>query len=148
MNLLLQRNPDGRRADGIFSSLVIDDISERKIAVTVEHAYNDGPTNGAPNWQAKLYNGSFTCIRGTHTLESGETFETFEITGVDGHTGILFHWGNVQENSKGCVCTGEEFIAAPVSPLHEDMVTNSRTTFASFMAVQAGVDSFILTVEG
>jgi hypothetical protein len=97
---------------------------------------------------AKIPNGVFDCVRGIHALEDGVPFETFEITGVEGHSGLLFHWGNYNKNSKGCVCTGEDFVDAPKSSVHEDMVTNSRATFAKLMTLQTGVDRFQLTVTG
>ena len=69
-------------------------------------------------------------------------FITFEITDVPGHTGILFHMGNYNKDSDGCVLLGEE--AVPTS--EPTMVTNSVVTFNSFMASQSGVDTFQLVV--
>ena len=70
-------------------------------------------------------------------------FETFEVLGVEGHTGLLFHWGNFNRDSEGCILTGEEDFT---SDSGERMVTASRKAFAEFMDMQKGVDSFLLAV--
>ena len=70
--------------------------------VTLEHAYF---FNGA--YTPKLHNGVYTCVRGPHRLHGMiDFFSTFEITKVSGHSGILFHWGNYNEDSEGCILTG------------------------------------------
>lgn len=110
------------------------------ICWTLDHAYPVGIGNDP---EPKLYDGVFTCVRGPHRLHGmTEDFETFEITGVKGHTDILFHWGNWNKNSDGCVLTGRALIKG--DPW---MVTDSRDTFAEFMKLQEGVDSFQLTVR-
>lgn len=135
MNLYLSRQ--FKRADGIFSALNSD---QRMIAWCLDHAYPVGIGNDP---EPKLYDGVFTCVRGPHRLHGmTEDFETFEITGVKGHTDILFHWGNWNKNSDGCVLTGRALIKG--DPW---MVTDSRDTFAEFMKLQEGVDSFQLTVR-
>lgn len=141
MNLHLKR--DAYRADGIFSTLRGE---EGPIGVTVTHAYPDGNGGHAP----KVYPGVFECVRGAHRLHGMEQdFETFEITGVEGHAGILFHWGNWNENSEGCELNGDTVAEADHAGQHHvHLVTNSRAAFARFMALQVGVDRFTLTVEG
>ncbi len=67
-----------------------------------------------------------------------EDFETFEIRGVPGHTGILFHWGNYNQDSDGCVLLG--------SARNGDMIVNSREEFANFMELQKGINNFELVV--
>lgn len=114
---------------GIFGEL--RDEKGGLVAVTLEHSYSCVP---------KIPPGTFTCKRGMHRLESmNQDFETFEIMDVPGHSNILFHFGNVNGDSAGCVLLGEE--------VWHEMITKSRITFAAFMALQAGVDSFELLVE-
>lgn len=121
------------QADGITGRLL--DEAGDQIAVTMEHSYDCKP---------KLPAGTYTCKRGMHTLHSHpKPFETFEILGVPGHTGILFHWGNWNGDSDGCVilgrtCTGSE---------RGCMVTNSWVTFDKFMIDLEGVNVFSLIVE-
>jgi hypothetical protein len=123
-----------RRPDGILSEL--RDEAGNLIAMTIEHSYNNQP---------KLYNGTFTCERGMHQLHSmNSPFETFEIMGVKGHDNILFHRGNWQSDSEGCVLLGET---------SEDsakglMVTSSAKTFTKFMNLLEGLQTFTLIVEG
>lgn len=147
-----------RREDGIVSRFW-DDGGE-VIAITLEHSFDGEP---------KIPNGTYTCVRGTHRIPwrsivndpfiaeigakivtiDGEQlieFETFEITGIDGHKNILFHWGNYNEDSDGCVLTGQAY--ALISGGTRAMVTNARATFAKFMAAMKGVDSFPLSVVG
>lgn len=105
------------------------------IAVTLEHSYD-----GAP----KLPVGAYTCVRGPHRLHGMDhDFETFEVTGVPGHTGILFHWGNYNKDSEGCILLGRVMTASPIGW----MVTHSKETFAMWMAACGGRESFQLTVE-
>ena len=129
---------------GIFSDL--RDMTGNRHAVTLEHAFKQDDGSYAPI----IPNGTFTCVRGQHHLESmpkGQTFETFEVTGVPGHSGLVFHWGNWNRNSKGCPLTGEYFYDDPKTPEHIDMVANSRAAFTEFMKLQQGCDTFKLTVS-
>jgi hypothetical protein len=73
-----------------------------------------------------------------------EDFITFEIMGVPNFngvpvTGVLFHWGNYDKDSEGCVLMG--------SSETPTMIGNSRTTWAAFMDSLNGVDSFQLEVR-
>lgn len=121
------------RADGIFSEL--NDPTGKVISQTLEHSYDDKP---------KLYPGTFNCVRGKHQLHGMTApFETFEITGVDGHVGILFHVGNWNDDSDGCVLMGEGIAASGKG----QMVTGSRVNFTAFMNSLAGVNEFTLIVE-
>lgn len=119
------------REDGIISHLL--DESGTVIATTLEHSYDKKP---------KLYNGEFKCIRGTHCLHGGQPFETFEITGVKGHTGILFHSGNWNKDSDGCVLVGDKLVDSDQG----SMVTNSRASFAHLMSLMQSVETFQLMV--
>lgn len=131
MDLVLTRIWCNR--SGIFSYLTADGI---KIAATLEHAYYD---ESYDLWRPKIPNGEYKCIRGMHQL-AGMTapFETFEIANVPGHSKILFHVGNFNKDSEGCVLLGENIQA--------NMVTNSRESFEKFMKLQSDIDSFQLLV--
>lgn len=114
------------KSDGIFSELCAGD---EVLFQTLEHSYDCKP---------KIPNGTYTCVRGMHALSSGPPFVTFEITGVDGHKGLLFHCGNANRDSEGCVLVGMERSG--------DMILKSREAFANFMHMLEGVKSFQLTV--
>lgn len=130
MDLKLKR--EKHQEDGIFGILV--DKRGKVLAYTLEHSYDLKP---------KLPNGTFKCVRGMHCLKGGKPFETFEITGVEGHTGILFHTGNWNKDSSGCVLLGD----AIRESRQGEMITNSKVTFADFMDLQKNVNEFTLIVE-
>jgi hypothetical protein len=120
-------------SDGIFGELKTGD--SQFVAYTLEHSYDNKP---------KLADGSYTCVRGPHRLHGmTEDFITFEIKGVPDFngksvTGVLFHWGNYDKDSEGCVLLG--------SSETPTMITNSRKTWADFMDRFNGKDSFTLMV--
>jgi hypothetical protein len=126
------------RADGIFSVLY---SGETTFCVILEHAFDH---DGA--WLPKLPRGvTYTCRRGMHRLDhynKGEPFETFEVMNVPGHSGILFHPGNFNHNSDGCLLTGAEL----KTENSEWWITQSGDTFARFMQALAGIDEFELEV--
>lgn len=117
---------------GIFGMLYSVE-SPKPVFHTLEHAYET--TLGT--YEPKLLPGNYLCIRGQHRLHSGP-IETFEITGVPNHNGILFHYGNYNTDSDGCVLVGIDRIG--------DMITDSRDAFASFMKLQDGINEFNLVV--
>ncbi len=126
------------RPDGIFGML--HDDSGKLLSYTLEHSYAqlDG------SWLPKLNAGQHSCVRGPHRLHNmTQDFETFEITGVPGHSNILFHWGNFDRDSEGCVLLGNAIVSQPDGT---EMVVNSRHTFAEFLKALTGINQFILTV--
>lgn len=124
---------------GIFGTLNNEDGSE--ICKTLQHAYDSGLGTGS--YVPKLPPGTYQCVRGEHQLLHGLPFETFEITGVPGHTGVLFHIGNYNADSEGCVLLGSTISPDDQNPT---MIQNSAVAFEAFMRLLAGIDSFILEV--
>lgn len=134
MNLILTHKRF--QEDGIFGELAAE--SGALLAVTLEHSYDNQP---------KLQPGTYICVRGMHRLHGmASDFETFEITGVVGHTNILFHWGNWNSDSEGCVLLGEKIQPSINHANSTLMITNSKVIFAMLMALQVGVNSFSLEV--
>jgi hypothetical protein len=125
--------------DGIFGTLYDD--SAGAVCVTLEHAYPSERGDGS--YLPKLQNGVYKCVRGTHRLHDLVPFETFEIEGVPGHDNILFHAGNLNDDSDGCVLVGEKIEQFPKAW----GITASRITFKKFMELLTNVNSFTLTVE-
>lgn len=140
MNLRLIRNTYAD--DGIFGTLENPETNE-VIACTLEHAYDSNAGDGS--YSPKLQNGTYNCVRGTHKLTHSDPFETFEITGVPGHVGILFHSGNYNEDSDGCVLLGHQVLSRPGGK--GDMIISSRNTFNKFMDLQKDINEFTLTVS-
>ncbi len=154
MDLRLQYTEAGR-SDGVFGWVLPADAppesEAQPLCVFVTHAYlqPDGVT-----YRPKVRAGTYECVRGQHALEKGSVrveFETFEVTGVLGHKGILFHWGNWGENSHGCFCVGRRVIRTEEDRdkdgAPDEMVTESQASFTAFMAAQVGVERFQLIVE-
>lgn len=125
--------------EGIFGKLCQEDGTF--FAYTLEHAYETDPGVFKP----KVAKGVYTCVRGQHRLHSmTEDFTTFEVKGVPDFqdkpvSGILFHWGNYQKDSDGCILLGSTMLL--------NIIGNSRLTFADFMKFMDGVDHFELTIE-
>lgn len=125
--------------DGIFGRLYND--NGVPIAYTLEHSYLQSDGTYFP----KLNAGEHKCVRGTHQLHNGIPFETFEITGVPGHSNILFHSGNFNADSEGCILLGHNITYD--SPSQKHMITTSKITFQEFMQTLENINEFQLTVE-
>lgn len=138
MDMILTRHEYS--VDGIFS--ILTDSMGIALAETLEHAYTaTGDSTPFP----KIPNGTYTCVRGAHHLGPQATpIETFEVTGVAGHTRILFHPGNYNRDSEGCILLG----SIPRAPsLSQIMIYNSKESFTKFMELQKGVNTFKLIVQ-
>lgn len=113
---------------------------------TLEHAY---ATDGG-GFEPKVAAGRYRCARGMHRLHpDSPEFETFEVQGVPNFrgapvTGILFHPGNWNADSKGCICVGSR-----IGPMSNGgkMLCSSDAAFLAFMEERKGIDSFYLTIE-
>lgn len=137
MNLTLRNNDF--RPDGIFGILIDDNNNE--ICKTLQHSYQQPDKSYA----AKVPPGTYRCVRGQHQLaHMTSPFTTFEITGVTGHTNILFHVGNYNNDSEGCVLLGMSI--APSLTMNCEMLLNSKKAFEIFMDLQKSVNEFELTV--
>jgi hypothetical protein len=69
--------------------------------------------------------------------------DTFEVTGVPGRTHILFHAGNVEDDTRGCVLLGRNFGALG----EQRAVLSSGNTFKSFMLAMLNNDSFRVRIR-
>jgi hypothetical protein len=124
-------------ADGIFGQLC--DEAGNLICSTLEHSYSDG----YGGFGSKIPLGTFQCIRGLHELHGmTKPFSTFEVTGVKGHKGILFHTGNRNADSEGCILLGLAIIRG--GSFRE--LTGSVLAFNKFSELVKGLDSFTLEV--
>lgn len=123
--------------DGVLSTL--RDLKGNEVAAVIEHSYKDGE---GP-WQAKMPAGVYSCRWGLHRLLGmTQDFATFEVMGVPNHKGILFHCGNFEKDSEGCLLLGisVQTVGGQIE------VIDSRVAFKKFMDNQAGIASFTLTV--
>lgn len=127
------------KASGIFGAIEPED--EAFLLLTGEHAYLDHQVDHHEYYLPKVPLGTYICVRGLHRLaHMTEDFETFEVTGVEGHTDILFHSGNYpQVDSAGCILLG-------LASDFNTEVTHSKLAFERFMEYLEGVDEFTLEV--
>lgn len=142
MNLILTRTLF--RQDGIFGTLT--DESGKEIAATLEHAYDEGNSDES-TWLPKTPIGTYTCKRGPHRLHGMvDYFSTYEVQNVPEHTNILFHWGNYNSDSDGCILLGRRIVANP-DKMSDLMITSSKNTFNKFIDLQRETDTFTLTIK-
>lgn len=147
MDLILQR--DRYESDGIFSRVTRADTGAQ-VCVTLDHAY----PSGLPQYKylPKVLPGRYLCKRRKARLKSSKAaFETFEVTGVKGHTGILFHAGNWNEDSEGCFLTGDKVLVTSQDrdgvDGPDELVSNTRVAFQRFMELQGDAQEFWLEVR-
>lgn len=69
--------------------------------------------------------------------------ETFWIQDVMGRSEILFHKGNIDDDTHGCILVGEQF--NPVKD--EDGITASAEGFSEFMRIQRGTNEFQIQIK-
>jgi len=82
--------------------------------------------------------GQYTCRR----YSSSKYKNTFEVSGVQDRTKILFHAGNIDEHTAGCILLGEK-----IGKLKGDRaVLNSGKTFDKFLSMLSLADEFKLTI--
>lgn len=125
------------RPDGIFGEFTFSG-DDTPFMVTLEHAYLQADGSYLP----KTPPGTYRCVRGIHHLHSGPV-ETFEVMGVEGHSGILCcHVGCFNRDSEGCVLAGQEVVEGK-----EWWINHSRDTYAAYMKRLEGVDEFYLLVR-
>jgi len=69
--------------------------------------------------------------------------ETFWLRDVEGRAEILFHKGNIDDDSHGCILVGEQFNYVK----NEDGITASAEGFAEFMRIQKDVSEFTIEIK-
>lgn len=78
--------------------------------------------------------GTYTCRR----LQSPHFGETFEVTGIEGRSHVLFHKGNTTHDTKGCILVGETY--------NDLSIGDSKGGYSEFMGKFKGVPAFTLDV--
>jgi len=109
-------------------------LPNRPIAVTLERTFE------REHEQVVIPGGTHRCIA-SHYHRGG--YDTYEIM-VPGHSRVLFHKGNVETNSEGCVLLGSSFGLLNGVPA----VLASGPAFDNFMHIMDGVQEFDLVVTG
>lgn len=112
-----------RLEEGIFGAILHLGIP---FAVTLEHSYGT---------ESKIPAGTYTCVA-TKYHKGG--YQTFEITGVAGHSRLLFHKANFESDLEGCVGIGEGFTKLD----GRLAISQSGSGFAEFMEKVGHLPSF------
>lgn len=135
MNLKLIR--DWRGAEGIFGQIYAAG-SPIKLFSTLEHAYPYDSSN--MSFTAKVAPGSYVCNRHAPNRLPYETFEIMNVPDFQGNpvSGILFHVGNFNRDSEGCILLGMRS--------SNNAVIDSKVAFDQFMELQKGCDSFLIEI--
>ena len=122
---------------------VADDIPR---FVTLEREFDNGSNrksvtlpNGVVKPGACIPAGLYLCKR----VISPRFGDTFEVWGVPGRSKILWHWGNIADDSHGCILVGNEF---EPSRGQTDAILSSKDAFEEFMRLQRDVMSFQLSI--
>lgn len=115
---------------GTFSTIVIDG---RAFCVALEPYSRDNAQS-----VSCVPTGQYICKR----VNSPKYGDTFEITNVEGRSHVLFHAGNTDSHTKGCVLLGQYY-----GKLTGDRaVKNSGNTFKAFLKELSSVNEFKLTI--
>lgn len=127
------------------------DLTLMRVSFTPDETYGILLRGGVPfavtlerPWRANRPNES--CIpSGTYPCQrvlSPRFGDTFEVTRVDGRSHILFHKGNLSDDTEGCILVGEAYNYLGPKP----GITASREGYEEFKRIQYGVDAFSLTI--
>lgn len=92
------------------------------------------------NFKLRIPEGEYICKKAHFNRGN---YDTYEITDVPNRDHILFHMGNIDSDSLGCVLIGEEF--GPLLGRHAG-VKQSKFGFAEFMARVGSEDQFKLVL--
>jgi hypothetical protein len=113
--------------DGAFGVLLHDGLP---LVLTLERTFGD---------RVVIPPGEYVCRRTTFRKRGYATYEVF----VPGHDRVLFHIGNTEEDTTGCVLLGLLFGSLGGKPA----VLLSRLGFLEFMKRTAGRKEFRLRVR-
>ena len=117
--------------DGTFGVLLDENAP---FALTLERPWLDNRSN-----ISCIPEGNYVCRR----RFSQKFGATFEVTDVPGRTHILFHKGNIEDDSHGCIIVGEQF-----ENLRGKLaVLASKKGYNEFMGRCENKERFILSIE-
>ena len=120
--------------NGLFGVMLDDNIP---FAVTLENKWNYNINN-----ISSIPRGVYFCKR----VDSPKFGNTFEVIDVPNREHILFHYGNQDEDTEGCILIAEEFGVLN----DEEAILSSNFAhrgFQEFLDRTADVDEFILSIQ-
>ena len=113
-----------------YGVLVQGDIP---FAVTLERPWLDNKKG-----ESCIPAGDYYCKR----VDSPTFGNTFEVAGVPGRSAILFHKGNLEDDTHGCILVGESF--NPI--LGRPGIAASKEGFAEFLKITSMTNHFMLQI--
>jgi hypothetical protein len=119
-----------RRRYGTFGVLR---INKQVFCATLEPASLDNARGLA------IPAGQYDC----HRVDAPTWGDTFQVLGVPGRTGILFHSGNTADDTRGCILLAQHYGKL----CGARAVLNSGKTFKTFMGLMRDVGLFTLTIK-
>ncbi len=122
--------------EGCFGVLCIDGVPVGPVSLERTYPLVENLPRGAQF--VKIPPGRYRCVR--TTFHRGG-YESFEITGVVGHSRLVFHIANEEGELDGCVGVGLRF--SPYGP----GILDSRRGFELFMSLVHGRPFFDLVVR-
>jgi hypothetical protein len=89
--------------------------------------------------------GTYLCKKSLkRMLHTGKQLPvTFEVEGVPGRDGILFHTGNRASDTKGCILLGQGYSDFK----GEQWIINSRIAFETFVEYTENINEFSLEIR-
>ena len=111
-------------------------------AVTLERQWRNNKTS-----ESCIPLGVYLCIRCNKSPDyhgdSPRFGDTFQVFNVPGRSKILFHKGNLDDDTHGCILIGEQFGLLSGTP----GILSSLQGFSEFKRLSAGLDEFMLSIE-
>jgi len=116
--------------DGTFGVLLDDKVP---FCLTVERPWLNNKKG-----ESCIPFGEYLCRR----MQSPRFGNTFEVINVPNRTAILFHKGNVEDDSHGCIIVGEQY----ESLYGKTAVLASGKAMTEFLDRTSGIDEFLFSV--
>jgi len=124
--------------DGAFGVILAEGVPAGPVTLERSYPIDDAHPRGAQF--VKIPAGSYLCRR---TLYHAGGYDTYEVTGVEGHDHLLFHRGTAERDSEGCILLGQRFGLDRGRPA----VLEPALGFAVFLRLVGDRQSFNLGVR-
>lgn len=129
---VLLRRVNTHPEEGTTGVLIVDG---NPICITLEPTWRNNERN-----ISCIPSGRYLCKR----VDSPKYGDTFEVRNVPNRSHILFHTGNKDSHTKGCILLGERFTVVN----NEYWITESRAAMMEFrQQIGASTESFYLNIE-
>lgn len=137
MKVLLSRFPSPHKSHPTFGVLSLGGI--------VRFPTLELPWRGNQQKISCIPLGAYTCkrVEGRQLFNGARITETFEVDRVPNRDGILFHSGNTERDTLGCIIVGSNYGITNGLP----SVIESRKAFSKLLNALEGLSEFSLIIE-